>query len=98
MKKLIVILFIAILSACSANVSSEKIKVVTFDTSLKCVDCETKMFDALPKETGVIDLEVSFEQKIVKIVYNSTETTVDKLAAKINDMGYSAFVKEIENK
>lgn len=98
MKKLIVILFVTFLSACSTNVASEEIKVVTFDTSLKCVDCETKMFDALPKETGVIDLEVSFEQKIVKIVFNSNETDVDKLAEKINEMGYSAFVKDLKSK
>ena len=97
MKKIIAVIVLTLLVACSANVASEEIKVVTFDTSLKCADCETKMFDALPKEAGVVDLEVSFEKKIVKIVFNSTETTIDKLAEKINEMGYSAFVKDLKS-
>lgn len=95
MKKIIAALLISILAACSADVASEEIKVVTFDTSLKCLDCETKMFDTLPKEAGVIDLEVSYEKKLVKIVFDSNETTVDELAAKINEMGYSAYVKKL---
>lgn len=95
MKIIVAVLLFSILAACSADVASEEIKVVTFDTSLKCLDCETKMFDALPKESGVIDLEVSFEKKLVKIVFDSRETTVDKLAEKINEMGYSAYVKNL---
>lgn len=98
MKKLFALLLLTLFVACSANVASEEIKVVTFDTSLKCADCETKMFDALPKEAGVIDLEVSVEKKLVTIVFNPTETSVDKLAEKINEMGYSAFVKDLVSK
>jgi copper chaperone CopZ len=94
MKKYIIILLIIFLSACSADVTKDEIKVVTFDTSLTCADCETKMFEALPKEAGVLDLEVSLEEKIVKIVYNSNETSIERLADKINEMGYSAFVIE----
>ena len=97
MKKIIAVLILSLFVACSADISSEGTKVVTFDTSLKCIDCEAKLFDALPKEAGVLDLEVSFEQKMVKIVFDSTETTVDKLAEKLNEMGYSAFVKDLKS-
>jgi copper chaperone CopZ len=96
MKKYSIIILLFFLAACSADLTKNEIKTVTFDTSLKCADCETKMFDTLPKEAGVLDLEVSFEKKIVKIVFNSAETSVDKLAEKINEMGYSAFVKELQ--
>lgn len=95
MNKLLLITSLFLFAACSANLSSEDIQSVTFDTSLKCEDCETKMFETLPKENGVIDLEVSFEQKLVTIVFNKNETTVEKLADKINEMGYSAFVKNL---
>ena len=70
--------------------------MVTFDTSLKCEDCVDKMFDNLPKEKGIVDLEVSLEQKIVTIVFNTEETSVEKLADKLNDLGYSAYVISIE--
>ncbi len=95
MKKIYIILSIVLFAACSANLTSNDIQSVTFDTSLKCEDCVTKMFDNLPHEKGVIDLEVSYEEKLVKIVFDKNETSVDKLADKINEMGYSAFVKDL---
>lgn len=51
--------------ACSADITKDELKVVTFDTSLDCHDCETKMFNVLPKEVGVVDLEVLLEEKIL---------------------------------
>lgn len=86
-----------LLIACSADITSDNIQSVTFDTSLKCEDCVTKMFDNLPHEKGVVDLEVSYEEKLVTIVFNKSETSVDELADKINEMGYSAFVKDLKS-
>lgn len=84
-----------ILAACSAASVEDNYKIVSFDTSLTCENCKTKMFDNLPKEEGVVDLKVSVEEKVVTILYNDQETSVEKLADKIFSLGYSAYVIEI---
>jgi len=89
------VILLLILAACSATSVEDNYKIVSFDTSLTCENCKTKMFDNLPKEEGVVDLKVSVEEKVVTILYNDKETTVEKLADKIFSLGYSAYVIEI---
>ena len=90
-------IIIILLAACSATSVEDNYKIVSFDTSLTCENCKTKMFDNLPKEEGVVDLKVSVEEKVVTILYNDKETTVEKLAEKIYSLGYSAYVIEIKH-
>lgn len=89
-------ILLLLLAACSAASVEDNYQIVSFDTSLDCAACKTKMFDNLPKEEGVVDLKVSVEEKVVTILYNDKETTVEKLADKIFSMGYSAYVIEIK--
>ncbi|RLD64209.1 MAG: MerP protein [Bacteroidetes bacterium] len=91
------VILLLILTACSATSVEDNYKIVSFDTSLTCENCKTKMFDNLPKEEGVVDLKVSVEEKVVTILYNDKETTVEKLAEKIYSLGYSAYVIEIKH-
>ena len=91
---LIGILFL-IITACSATPEANY-KIVSFDTSLTCDHCKTTMLDNLPKEKGVVDLKVSVEEKNVTILFNGKETTVENLADKIYNLGYSAYVIEIK--
>ena len=91
------VIILLILAACSATSVEDNYKIVSFDTSLTCENCKTKMFDNLPKEEGVVDLKVSVEEKVVTILYNDKETTVEKLADKIFSLGYSAYVIEIKH-
>jgi periplasmic mercuric ion binding protein len=97
MKNLIKIFMLVFLASCSANLTTDNLKIVTFDTSIHCEDCVNKVFNNLPKETGVVDLKVELENKLVTVVFNSEETTVEKLAEKINELGYSAYVKQVDN-
>lgn len=98
MKYIIIILLTLILTSCSTNVASDNIKVITFDTSIHCENCANKMFNNLPKEEGVIDLEVGIEEKTVTIIFNEKETTPEKLAEIINKLGYSAYLKSLNSK
>ena len=88
-------MILLLIAACSATSVEDNYKIVLFDTSLTCDHCKTVMFDNLPKEEGVVDLKVSVEEKVVTILYNDKETTVEKLADKIFSLGYSAYVIEI---
>ena len=91
------VILLLILTACSATSVEDNYKIVSFDTALTCENCKTKMFDNLPKEEGVVDLKVSVEEKVVTILYNDKETTIEKLAEKIYSLGYSAYVIEIKH-
>ncbi|MFH1197046.1 MAG: heavy metal-associated domain-containing protein [bacterium] len=97
MKKLLIILFAVSISACSSDLSKNEFKIVSFDTSIHCDACVNTVFDNLPKETGVVDLKVDLESKTVTVVFNPDKTSVEKLAEKINELGYSAYVKSFEN-
>ncbi len=90
-------IFILFITACSTNINSNDLKVVTFDTSIHCEDCVNTMFNNLPKEAGVVDLKIELNEKLVSIVFNPAETTVEKLAEKINELGYSAYVKSFDD-
>ena len=97
MKTIFIMLLLLIISACSSKIDNNNLKIVTFDTSLKCADCVDKMFNNLPKEEGVIDLEVSYDEKEVTLVFNPDATSVDRLAGIINELGYSAYVKNLDD-
>ena len=86
-----------VVTACGSVETTEKIQVVTFDTSIHCKDCVNTMFDNLPKEDGVVDLEVTLDEKSVTIIFNSEKTSVEKLANTINDLGYYAYVKNVND-
>lgn len=69
-----------------------KTDTVYFDTSIHCEKCKDTMFDNLPHVNGVMDLDVDVPTKIVAVTFNTGETTIAKLAGKINELGYSAFI------
>lgn len=96
MKKIKIYLLLLLTAACSTDVSTENHMMVVFDTSIHCSDCVDTIFDNMPKESGVVDLKAELETKTVTIIFDSSETTVEKLAEKINELGYSAFVKSLD--
>lgn len=52
----------------------------------------------LSEKPGIKDVNVSLEDKEAKISYNSGDVTADQIAAYIEDMGFTAYVKEVDNK
>jgi len=108
MKKFMVMAFIAAgVLAGAQTVSAETIdststeigpfkkaekKVVVFQTNIHCANCAKKVKENISFEKGVTGLEVEVDTKIVRITYDPAKTSVEKLAAAIKKLGYTAEV------
>ena len=66
------------------------IRTVTFTSNLHCSNCAKKVKENIAFEKGVKALEVSVENHSIKISYDASKTDVEKLAAAIRKLGYSA--------
>lgn len=93
---ILLVILLVLITACSSTSVEDNYKIVSFDTSLTCDHCKSVMFDNIPKENGVIDLKVNVEKKVVKILFNEKETTVETLADVIYGLGYSAYVIKVD--
>ena len=91
------ILLITLFAACSAPTDENQLKLVSFDTSIDCEGCKDKIMDSLPKESGIVDVNVQVEEKVVTVVFNSSELSVEQIAEKLNELGYSAFILKLED-
>lgn len=99
MKKLFALLAAAALliaGASAADAASKKVQKeeVVFATSMHCEKCAEKIRENISFEKGVLGLDIKVEDKTVKIVYNPSRTSVEKLAGAINKLGYTAEVKK----
>ena len=81
-------------STAAVSVSKPKgeTKTVTFSSSIHCKNCAKKVEENLSFEKGVKALEVSVENKTIKVTYDASKTSVEALAAAIKKLGYSAEV------
>lgn len=67
-------------------------KTVVFEAHLHCKNCVTKVTENISFEKGVKDLKVDLEQKRITITYDDSKTSVEKLAAAIEKLGYETKV------
>ena len=74
--------------AAAALKPGKKLVEVKFSVSMHCAKCVEKITENISFEKGVKDLEVSLEDKTVKIVYDSSKTDEAKLAESIRKLGY----------
>jgi len=56
--KLFILLLLIIITACSSPVDEKPLQLVSFDTAIDCDGCKNKIMDSLPKEEGIIDVNV----------------------------------------
>lgn len=52
----------------------------------------------LSEKPGIKDVNVSLENKEAKVSYSSGDITADQIATYIEDMGFTAYVKEVDDK
>lgn len=67
-------------------------KTVVFQTNIHCANCAKKVRENISFEKGVVGLEIEVDTKIVKVTFDPAKTSVEKLAAAINKLGYTAEV------
>ncbi len=71
-----------------------EIKTVVFSTNLHCQKCVNKVNENLAFEKGVKDLKVDLKEQTITVKYDASKTSVEKLAAAINKLGYRAAVRK----
>ena len=67
-------------------------KTVTFKTTIHCENCAKKVKENITFEKGVKGLEDSVDDKMVKVTYDPSKITVEKLKAALKKLGYDAEV------
>jgi len=77
----------------AAKAPKGEIKTVVFSTDLHCQKCVNKINDNLAFEKGVKDLKVDLKTHTITVKYDTSKTSVEKLAAAIKKLGYTATVK-----
>lgn len=94
MKKILVIILAAIafaVGSVQANATSEKkTETVVFVSNMHCQNCVKKVSENIAFEKGVKDLDVNLEKNTIKITFDASKNTKEKLAAAIKKLGYNA--------
>lgn len=79
------------------EVKSDK-ETITFDVSMTCENCQKRIEKNIAFERGVTDMKIDLEKKTVKIEFKKSQTTVEKLKAAIEKLGYKVEIhKEKED-
>lgn len=100
MKKILTLCLMSMLllavavQADAAGKKQKKTAEVTFVTDIDCKNCVKKVEANLPYEKGILDMKVNLDKQTVWIKYNTEKTTIEKLIAAINKLGYDAKVAE----
>lgn len=79
------------------GIKNDKATVV-FDASMTCENCKARIEKNIAFEKGVTDLKVDLEKKTVTIEYKTSQTTVEKLMAAVEKLGYEVKLHQAEVK
>jgi periplasmic mercuric ion binding protein len=93
MKKTIIAFFslaIILIAGVNAKAQDDKLKEVKIKTSAVCDMCKTAIEKDMAFEKGVKSAELDLETKMLKVVYRTDKTDLDKIRKAINKVGYDA--------
>lgn len=84
MKKIILVLFVALFSVAVADAQQpkkgeKKTVTTTFVTDIDCEGCAKKVTNTIPYEKGVKDVQVDVPSKTVTVTYDPAKTNDDAL-------------------
>ncbi|XP_076240603.1 copper-transporting ATPase 1 isoform X3 [Calliopsis andreniformis] len=65
---------------------------------MTCMSCVKSITDVLSEKLGIKEVNVSLEDKEAKVFYNVNDVTAEQIVEYIEDMGFNAFVKVINDK
>ncbi|XP_023288027.1 copper-transporting ATPase 1 [Orussus abietinus] len=63
---------------------------------MTCGSCIKNITEVISEKPGVKGIDVSLEAKEAKVSYSSGDVTANQIAAYIEEMGFEAFVKDID--
>lgn len=69
-----------------------EVRTVVFKSNMHCQKCADKVNGNIAFEKGVKDLKVDVKNETITIKYDPAKTSVEKLAAAIVKLGYTAEV------
>ena len=71
---------------------SRKIRPVVLEIEgMVCENCRSKIEKKLQKADGVKKVKVSFESSRAELEYDETKTSLEKIFALVEDLGYKAY-------
>lgn len=82
MKKILLVLFVALFSVAVVDAQQPKGKqtvTTTFTTDIDCEGCAKKVTNTIPYEKGVKDVQVDVAAKTVTVTYDPAKTNDDTL-------------------
>ena len=99
MKKIILVLFVALFSVAVADAQQpkkgeKKIVTTTFVTDIDCEGCAKKVTNTIPYEKGVKDVKVDVDTKIVTVTYDPAKTNDDALVKAFTKIKIKASPKK----
>lgn len=65
-------------------------ETITFDVSMTCENCKKRIEKNIAYEKGVTDMKVDLPSKTVTIEYRKDKTSIEKLIAAFEKLGYEA--------
>lgn len=68
----------------------------TFEVNLKCKQCESIIVNNFSSENGIKSIEVSLEDRFVRICYNPDCNSDNNIISSLEKLGYTASVKTEE--
>lgn len=65
-------------------------KEVKITTSAQCGMCKTRIENGLAYESGIKNVSLDLETKVLTVIYNPKKTNPDNIRTLINNLGYDA--------
>ena len=91
---LVALLSIGAANAQKPNKGEKKSVTVEFVTNIDCEGCAKKVYNTIPFEKGVEDVQVDVASKIVTVTYNPAKTNNDNLIKAFAKIKLEAAVAE----
>ena len=61
---------------------------------MTCINCQTRIQNALKKQPGISQATVSYETETADILYDSSVISLEQIQGLIDELGYSASVQK----
>ena len=61
---------------------------------MTCINCQTRIQNALKKQSGITQAAVSYETETADVLYDSSVISLDQIQGLIDELGYSASVQK----